>query len=150
MFPLQNFVLLESQGIGLAGGRHAAQRLAQLADAARIGIRRIIRERLEHVAAQQFLPRAGAAGTPRHSPLLDHGDGWGTPAAPIASAVPGHTSQGHPAGNLTRDDVLDNITLYWLTRTAVSSPRLYWENKLGLYNAAGVSVPAAVSVDGAH
>ena len=33
---------------------------------------------------------------------------------------------------LTRDDILDNITLYWLTNTAVSSARLYWENKLGL------------------
>jgi len=36
--------------------------------------------------------------------------------------------------------------LYWLTNTAVSSARLYWENKLSLYNAADVSVPAAVSV----
>ena len=40
---------------------------------------------------------------------------------------------------------LDNITLYWLTNTAISAARLYWENKLGLYNAADVSVPAAVS-----
>jgi pimeloyl-ACP methyl ester carboxylesterase len=78
--------------------------------------------------------------------LLDHGDGWGQPAAPVTSAVLGHTSHGHPAGELTRDDVLDNITLYWLTNTAVSSARLYWENKAGLYNAADVSVPAAVSV----
>jgi pimeloyl-ACP methyl ester carboxylesterase len=77
--------------------------------------------------------------------LLDHGDGWGQPAAPVTSAVLGHTSGGHPAGDLTRDDVLDNITLYWLTNTAVSSARLYRENKLGLYNAADVSVPAAVS-----
>ena len=77
--------------------------------------------------------------------LLDHGDGWGQPAAPVTSAVLGHTSHGHTAGDLTRDDVLDNITLYWLTNTAVSSARLYWENKLGLYNAADVSVPAAVS-----
>ena len=38
---------------------------------------------------------------------------------------------GHPEG-LTRDDVLDNITLYWLTNTAISSARLYWENKLQL------------------
>ena len=78
--------------------------------------------------------------------LLDHGDGWGQPAAPITSAVLGHTSHGHPAGDLTRDDVLDNITLYWVTSTAVSSARLYWENKLSLYNDADVSVPAAVSV----
>ena len=77
--------------------------------------------------------------------LLDHGDGWGQPAAPVTSAVLGHTSQGHPAGDLTRDDVLDNITLYWLTNTAVSSARLYWENKASLYNAVDVSVPAAVS-----
>jgi pimeloyl-ACP methyl ester carboxylesterase len=77
--------------------------------------------------------------------LLDHGDGWGQPAAPVVSAVLGHTSNGHPAGELTRDDVLDNITLYWLTNTAVSSARLYWENKAGLLNAADVSVPAAVS-----
>jgi pimeloyl-ACP methyl ester carboxylesterase len=77
--------------------------------------------------------------------LLDHGDGWGQPAVPVASAILGRTSQGHPAGALTRDDLLDNITLYWLTGTAVSSARLYWENKLGLYNTADVSVPAAVS-----
>jgi pimeloyl-ACP methyl ester carboxylesterase len=78
--------------------------------------------------------------------LLDHGDGWGQPAPPVTSAVLGHTSQGHPAGDLTREDVLDNITLYWLTGTGVSSARLYWENKLGLYNDADVFVPAAVSV----
>ena len=58
----------------------------------------------------------------------------------------GYTSHGHPAGDLTRDDVLDNITLYWLTNTGVSSGRLYWENKASLYNAADISVPAAVSV----
>jgi pimeloyl-ACP methyl ester carboxylesterase len=57
--------------------------------------------------------------------------------------------RGHACGAIvpvTRDDVLDNITLYWLTSTAVSSARLYWENKLSLYNDADVSVPAAVSV----
>jgi len=42
--------------------------------------------------------------------------------------------------------VLDNITLTWLTNTAVSSARLYWENKLGFFDAKGVSVPTAVSV----
>jgi pimeloyl-ACP methyl ester carboxylesterase len=77
--------------------------------------------------------------------LLDHGDGYGQPAAPVTSAVLGHTANGHPAGDLTRDDVLDNITLYWLTNTAISAARLYWENKLSLYNDADVSVPAAVS-----
>jgi pimeloyl-ACP methyl ester carboxylesterase len=51
-----------------------------------------------------------------------------------------------PVGNLTRDEVLDNITLTWLTNTGVSSGRLYWENDLGFFDAKGVSVPAAVSV----
>ncbi len=46
---------------------------------------------------------------------------------------------------LTRDDVLDNITLYWLTNTANSSARLYWENKLAYFSPKGVSVPVAVS-----
>jgi hypothetical protein len=77
--------------------------------------------------------------------LLDHGDGYGQPAAPVTSAVLGRTTNGHPAGALTRDDVLDNITLYWLTNTAISAARLYWKNKLSLYNAVSVSVPAAVS-----
>jgi pimeloyl-ACP methyl ester carboxylesterase len=78
--------------------------------------------------------------------LLDHGDGYGQPAAAITSAVLGYTSQGHPAGALTRDDVLDNITLYWVTNTGMSAARLYWENKLNLYNAVDVDIPAAVSV----
>lgn len=52
---------------------------------------------------------------------------------------------GHPGG-LTRDDVLDNITLYWLTNTAISSARLYWENKYPFFTVKGVSIPVAVSV----
>ena len=78
--------------------------------------------------------------------LLDHGDGYAQPAAPITSAVLGRTVEGHSAGDLTRDDVLDNITLYWLTNTAISSARLYWENKINLYLPANVSIPAAVTV----
>ena len=77
--------------------------------------------------------------------LLDHGDGYAQPAAAMASAVAGHTVNGHSAGALTRDDVLDNITLYWLTNTAVSSARLYWENKINLYLPANVTIPAAVT-----
>ena len=78
--------------------------------------------------------------------LIDHGDGYAQPAAAITSAVLGRTINGHPAGDLTRDDVLDDITLYWVTNTGVSSGRLYWENKLNLYAAADVSIPAAVTV----
>ena len=51
---------------------------------------------------------------------------------------------GHPGG-LTRDDVLDNITLYWLTKTGLSSGRLYWENKLGFFDVKNVTVPVGVS-----
>jgi pimeloyl-ACP methyl ester carboxylesterase len=53
---------------------------------------------------------------------------------------------GHPVGNLTRDEVLDNITLTWVTNTGVSSGRLYWENTLGFFDVKGTTVPAAVSV----
>jgi pimeloyl-ACP methyl ester carboxylesterase len=78
--------------------------------------------------------------------MLDHGDGYAQPAAAMTSAVLGRTVNGHSAGDLTRDDVLDNITLYWLMNTGISSGRLYWENKVSLYNAANVSIPAAVTV----
>jgi pimeloyl-ACP methyl ester carboxylesterase len=54
--------------------------------------------------------------------------------------------EGHSVGNLTRDEVLDNITMTWVTNTGVSSGRLYWENTLGFFDAKGVTVPAGVSV----
>jgi pimeloyl-ACP methyl ester carboxylesterase len=78
--------------------------------------------------------------------MFDHGDGYGQPAAAITSAVLGRTINGHPAGDLTRDDVLDDFTLYWLTNTAISAARFYWESHINLYNAADVSIPAAVTV----
>jgi pimeloyl-ACP methyl ester carboxylesterase len=46
---------------------------------------------------------------------------------------------------LTRDDILDNITLYWLTNTGVSSARLYWEYKGGFFDVRNVSIPVGVS-----
>ena len=46
---------------------------------------------------------------------------------------------------LSRDDILDNITLYWLTNTALSSARLYWEYKGGFFDPRGVQIPTAVS-----
>jgi pimeloyl-ACP methyl ester carboxylesterase len=54
------------------------------------------------------------------------------------------TFNGVPEG-LTRDDVLDNITLFWLTNTGVSAARLYWENKLPFFAPKGVKIPVAVS-----
>jgi pimeloyl-ACP methyl ester carboxylesterase len=47
---------------------------------------------------------------------------------------------------LTRDDILENVTLYWLTNTAVSSARLYWESHLAFFAPKGVTLPTAVSV----
>jgi pimeloyl-ACP methyl ester carboxylesterase len=75
--------------------------------------------------------------------LLDHNDADGQPAAAVASALKRTTSA---TGELTRDEILDNITLYWLTNTGVSASRLYWEYKGGFFNAKGVSIPVAVSV----
>jgi pimeloyl-ACP methyl ester carboxylesterase len=75
--------------------------------------------------------------------LLDHNDADGQPAAAVVSALDRATST---SGELTRDEILDNITLYWLTGTGVSASRLYWEYKGGFFNAKGVSIPVAVTV----
>jgi hypothetical protein len=56
---------------------------------------------------------------------------------------------GHPCGAITRDDWLDNSSLYWLTNTATSAARLYWQQAVtgkNFYAAANVSLPAAVTV----
>ena len=75
--------------------------------------------------------------------LLDHNDAHGQPAAAVATAL----NRTHSAsGELTRDEILDNITLYWLTNTGVSASRLYWEYKGGFFNAKGVKLPVAVTV----
>jgi pimeloyl-ACP methyl ester carboxylesterase len=75
--------------------------------------------------------------------LLDHNDADGQPAAAVVAALDRNTSD---TGELTRDEILDNITLYWLTNTGVSASRLYWEYKGGFFNAKGVAMPVAVSV----
>jgi pimeloyl-ACP methyl ester carboxylesterase len=75
--------------------------------------------------------------------LLDHNDADGQPAAAVASALNRTTSA---TGELTGEEILDNITLYWLTNTGVSASRLYWEYRGGFFNAKGVSIPVAVSV----
>jgi pimeloyl-ACP methyl ester carboxylesterase len=75
--------------------------------------------------------------------LLDHNDADGQPAAAVASALDRTTSA---TGELTRDEILDNITLYWLTNTGVSASRFYWEYNGGFFNVKGVSIPVAVTV----
>src|SRR5690349_7860899 len=68
--------------------------------------------------------------------FLDH-DAW-------SYALISRVFAGESAG-LTRDDVLDNVTITWLTNTALSGARLYWENKFSYFNVKGVSIPVAVS-----
>ena len=75
--------------------------------------------------------------------LLDHNDADGQPAVAVAEALERTESA---TGELTRDEVLDNITLYWLTNTGVSASRLYWEYRGGFFNAKGVNIPVAVTV----
>jgi pimeloyl-ACP methyl ester carboxylesterase len=71
---------------------------------------------------------------------IDHGDGTGQPG------IIGRILEGESLGALTRDDILDNITLYWLTNTGVSAARLYWENKADFFDAKKISIPYAISV----
>ena len=71
---------------------------------------------------------------------LDHGDGTGQPG--LVEKVLHGTYQ----SDLTRDDLLDNITLYWLTNTGVSAARLYWENKADFFDAKPITIPFAITV----
>jgi len=72
--------------------------------------------------------------------IIDHGDRYGQPG------FVGRVLQGDTSSELTRDDILDNITLYWLTNTATSAARIYWEGKGPLFKAVDVSVPTALSI----
>jgi len=72
--------------------------------------------------------------------MLDHGDGSGQPGL-VEKALAGTLQSA-----LTRDDILDNITMYWLTNTGVSSARLYWENKADFFDAKPITIPFAISV----
>jgi pimeloyl-ACP methyl ester carboxylesterase len=101
----------------------------------------------KHVAYAQIMssrPQTlyGLADSPADlaSFILDHGDGTGQPG--LVEKV----LQGQPVGDLTRDDILDNITLYWLTNTGISSARLYWENKADFFDAKNITIPFAISV----
>jgi pimeloyl-ACP methyl ester carboxylesterase len=72
--------------------------------------------------------------------MLDHGDGSGQPGL-VARVLDGTLDS-----DLTRDDLLDNITLYWLTNTGVSAARLYWENTGDFFDAKPITIPFAISV----
>jgi pimeloyl-ACP methyl ester carboxylesterase len=72
--------------------------------------------------------------------MLDHGDGTGQPGL-VERVLAGTLDS-----PLTRDDLLDNITLYWLTNTGISAARLYWENKASFFDAKPITIPFAISV----
>jgi pimeloyl-ACP methyl ester carboxylesterase len=72
--------------------------------------------------------------------MLDHGDGTGQPG--LVEKV----LESDLDSDLTRDDLLDNISLYWLTNTGISAARLYWENKADFFDAKDISIPFAISV----
>jgi Epoxide hydrolase N terminus len=72
--------------------------------------------------------------------MIDHGDGTGQPGL-VAKALTATLDS-----PLTRDDILDNITLYWLTNTGVSAARLYWENKADFSDAKPITLPNAYSL----
>ena len=101
----------------------------------------------KHVAYAQIMstrPQTlyGLADSPIHlaSFAIDHGDGTGQPG------LIGQVLGGGMDGDLTRDDILDEITLYWLTNTGVSAARLYWENKAAFFDAKDITIPFAISV----
>jgi pimeloyl-ACP methyl ester carboxylesterase len=72
--------------------------------------------------------------------MLDHGDGTGQPG--LVTRV----LDGRLQSDLTRDDLLDNITLYWLTNTGISAARFYWENKGDFFDAKPITIPFAITV----
>ena len=72
--------------------------------------------------------------------MLDHGDGSGQPG------LLEKTLDGTYQSALTKDDILDNITLYWLMNTGISAARLYWENKADFFDAEPITIPFAISV----
>jgi pimeloyl-ACP methyl ester carboxylesterase len=77
--------------------------------------------------------------------LIDLGDGDAKPAATLSAAL--RTSAiPQTSHELTRDDILDNLSLYWLTNTGISAARLYWENRFPFFDFKNVSIPVAVSV----
>jgi pimeloyl-ACP methyl ester carboxylesterase len=73
--------------------------------------------------------------------MLDHGDGLGQPGL-VQQVLEDRLER---PSDLTRDDILDNITLFWLTNTGVSSLRMYWEYKGAFFATKGVTIPVGVS-----
>ena len=69
-----------------------------------------------------------------------------TATAPGSPGSSKRSSTGPTRAPSPRDDLLDNITLYWLTNTGVSAARLYWENKADFFDAKPITIPFAITV----
>ena len=123
-----------------AAGRPLRRGATRLRAAARV-LREARGLRADHVDAPADAVRAGG--------LADRSRG--VRARPRRRHRPARPRRAGPRGtptesDLTRDDILDNITLYWLTNTGVSAARLYWENKADFFDAKPISIPFAISV----
>jgi len=94
----------------------------------------------------------GYAGEMSHRPQSIYGIGdspvgmaaWMIDHDADSYALIARVFDGQPEG-LTRDDILDNVTLYWLTNTTISSARLYWESKLAFFAPKHIAIPVAVT-----
>jgi pimeloyl-ACP methyl ester carboxylesterase len=129
---------------GFEGGAPAP---ADLSDDERVAYEQLSNFYSKHVAYAQIMatrPQTmyGLADSPIDLAAfaLDHGDGTGQPG--LVEKV----LDGTYKSDLTRDDLLDNLTLYWLTNTGVSAARLYWENKADFFDAKPITIPYAISV----
>jgi len=113
-----------------ADERHACEQLASFYKSG-VGYALEMANRPQTIYGMQDSPVGLAAW------LIDHDAGSYTHIAELFA--------GQPYGDITRDDILDNVTLYWLTNTAVSSARIYWENKFAFFAPKHVAIPVAVS-----
>lgn len=110
-----------------------------------------VQEKVAYEALSTFFQKNGAYGammTTRPQTV-----GYGLSDSPVGLAAWMYDkfaqwtySGGEPERSLTRDEMLDDITLYWLTNSAISSAQLYWENNANNFNAVDISIPAAITV----
>jgi pimeloyl-ACP methyl ester carboxylesterase len=131
----------------VAGFEHGDPPPSDLSDEERSAYEQLVAFYAKHVAYAQIMstrPQTlyGLADSPVDLAafMLDHGDGTGQPG--LVEKV----LEGQLDSDLSRDDLLDNISLYWLTNTGISAARLYWENKADFFDAKDISIPFAISV----
>ncbi|WP_183799268.1 epoxide hydrolase family protein [Mycoplana azooxidifex] len=108
-------------------------------------------ERTAYDALSTFFTRNGAYGTMMTTRPQTVGYGLTDSPAGLAAWMYDKFNQwtysgGDAERSLTKDEMLDDITLYWLTNSAISSAQLYWENNANNFNAVDISIPAAVTV----